>query len=283
MSTNIKTIIPVKPRVVVVLSGGMDSAVLLAFYRSLGYETHAISFDYGQRHRVELDYACNSAHLGASSHKVVNLSALKDLFPGSSQTDDSVPVPHGHYTAESMKKTVVPNRNMIMISIAAAHAIALKAETLAFGAHNGDHAIYPDCRPPFVLELAKALMLADWAPARLAAPFIAFTKAQICTLGHALGVDFKGTWSCYDPQRPHTDLPYGGVSDELKHCGKCGTCVERREAFTLAGVVDPTDYVIDAPPPTTARADACPRCGTAIVDTGDYACPKTGCGYVLEF
>lgn len=234
-------------RVVVVLSGGMDSAVLLAFYRSLNYEVHAISFDYGQRHAVELKSAAAIADYYSAGHEIVDMRSIKGLFKGSSQTDDSVPVPHGHYTAESMKKTVVPNRNMIMISIAAAHAIAIKAETLAFGAHSGDHAIYPDCRPAFVLELAKALMLADWSPARLASPFIDFTKAQICALGERLRVPFYKTWSCYDPQpagRPSIGLPGW---NELVHCGRCGTCVERREAFDLAGVKDPTEYAIVAP------------------------------------
>lgn len=237
-------------RVVVVLSGGMDSAVLLAFYGALKYEVHAISFDYGQRHARELESAKAVAHFGkAASHEVVDLSSLRGLFKGSSQTDSSVPVPHGHYTAETMKKTVVPNRNMIMISIAAAHAIALKAETVAFGAHNGDHAIYPDCRPDFVRGLAKALMLADWSPARLAAPFVDMTKAQICALGGALKVDFAETWSCYDPQP---------VSDgRVVHCGKCGTCVERREAFELAGLPDPTEY---APTRLQPEQAPCPNC-----------------------
>lgn len=227
-------------RVVVVLSGGMDSAVLLAFYRALNYEVHAISFDYGQRHRRELESAKAVAHFGkVASHEVVDLSSLRRLFKGSSQTDATVAVPHGHYTDESMKKTVVPNRNMIMISIAAAHAISLKAETLAFGAHSGDHAIYPDCRPEFSRALAKALALADWSPTRLAAPFVDMTKAQICSLGASLKVEFEETWSCYDPQER------GGVA---VHCGRCGTCVERREAFDLAGVKDPTRYAYEALP-----------------------------------
>lgn len=227
----------VPEKVVVILSGGMDSAVVLWLYKTLGYELHAISFDYGQRHKRELHSAGALAHFaGCASHEVVDMSSIKSLLKGSSQTDLTVPVPHGHYTAENMKKTVVPNRNMIMISVAAAHAIALKAPTLAYGAHAGDHAIYPDCRPEFGKALAKAILLGDWNPPRLAAPFVDMTKTQITRLGHKLGVPFDETWSCYDPQV--SPLPFG-----YAHCGKCGTCVERREAFALAGVSDPTVYV----------------------------------------
>ena len=128
-----------------------------------------------------------------------------------------------------MKSTVVPNRNMIMLSLAAARAIAVGADGVAYAAHSGDHAIYPDCRPEFADAVAAALRICHYTPIELERPFVDMTKADIVRLGAELGVDFSKTWSCYK----------GGE----KHCGKCGTCVERREAFRLAGVPDPTEYM----------------------------------------
>jgi 7-cyano-7-deazaguanine synthase len=139
-----------------------------------------------------------------------------------------VPVPHGHYAAENMKQTVVPNRNMIMLAVAAGWAISEKADRVAYGAHAGDHTIYPDCRPEFAAALGKAIGLADWHHLDLHCPFIKLSKTDIVRLGAQLHVDFAQTWSCYE----------GG---EL-HCRRCGTCVERKEAFERAGVIDPTKY-----------------------------------------
>ena len=127
-----------------------------------------------------------------------------------------------------MKATVVPNRNMIMLAVAGGWAIANKADRLAYGAHTGDHAIYPDCRPEFVRTMREALRLADWHQLELITPFVGLSKAEIVKRGAELGVDFASTWSCYE----------GG---EI-HCGACGTCFERREAFEQAGVADPTEY-----------------------------------------
>lgn len=213
----------------VVLSGGMDSATVLALYHQLLYRVEAISFDYGQRHRKELDYARKlAAHYGVP-HKVVDVSSLRELFGKSSQTDRSVAVPHGHYTAPSMKTTVVPNRNMIMASIAAAWAITQKLDGIAMGTHAGDHAIYPDCRPEFMSKLSATLAVADWKPVQVMAPFIQFDKAEICRMGSLFAVPWDLTWSCYE----------GGEY----HCGACGTCVERREAFAKALAADPTIYL----------------------------------------
>jgi 7-cyano-7-deazaguanine synthase len=127
-----------------------------------------------------------------------------------------------------MKQTVVPNRNMIMLAVAIGHAVSLKFDSVAFGAHAGDHAIYPDCRPVFASAMDVVAQLCDWQAIRLLRPFIGYSKADIVRIGHELGVPMQLTWSCYK----------GG---DL-HCGKCGTCVERREAFQLAGVSDLTQY-----------------------------------------
>lgn len=132
-----------------------------------------------------------------------------------------------------MKVTVVPNRNMIMLSVAAGWAISQGFDQVAFGAHSGDHAIYPDCREEFAEAVDRAMSLADWHRVRLVRPFVRMTKADIVKRGADLHVPFQSTWSCY--------------KGAAQQCGRCGTCVERREAFYLAGVVDPTDYAPTAP------------------------------------
>lgn len=217
---------------VLIVSGGMDSVTLAYRYHQLGYSLVLLSFNYGQRHRKELEYARRCAERLGGVHHVVDLSSITALLPGSSLTDNAVSVPEGHYAAESMKTTVVPNRNAIMLSIAWAHAVAIGAEVVAFGAHGGDHFIYPDCRPEFFNLLGRAFVSGNsgfGSPTlQLEAPFLQGSKADIAFLGKVLNVPFKDTWSCYK----------GGDI----HCGKCGTCVERKEAFILAGVVDPTEY-----------------------------------------
>lgn len=221
-----------KPTAVLIVSGGMDSVTLAHKYHAEGFELVLMSFDYGQRHKKELVLAKACADRLGGVHHVVDLSNITNLLPGSSLTDAAVEVPEGHYAAESMKATVVPNRNAIMLSIAWAHAVAIGADVVAFGAHGGDHFIYPDCRPDFFLSLGEAFMQgnAGFGNPRLnlEAPFIQIDKAQIAALGSELGVPYELTWSCYK----------GGEV----HCGKCGTCVERKEAFQVAGVPDPTVY-----------------------------------------
>ncbi len=133
-----------------------------------------------------------------------------------------------------MKATVVPNRNMILLALAAGWAISQKADAIAYAAHGGDHAIYPDCRPEFAEAMRHAIGLADWHRVELLRPFVTLTKADIVRRGAELGAPLGSTWSCYR----------GGA----RHCGRCGTCVERREAFALAGVPDPTDYEAALPP-----------------------------------
>jgi 7-cyano-7-deazaguanine synthase len=215
-------------KTVAIFSGGLDSTVLLHELQRQGDEILALSVDYGQRHRRELEHAKRIAEQLGVRWRLADLSAIRPLLAGSSQTSDDVPVPHGHYAAENMKQTVVPNRNMIMLAVAAGWAISEKADRLAYGAHAGDHTIYPDCRPEFAEALAKAIGLADWHRVELVTPFIGMTKTDIVRRGEELQVDFGATWSCYE----------GG----LLHCGLCGTCVERKEAFAKAGVADPTKY-----------------------------------------
>lgn len=213
---------------VVILSGGMDSAVLLAQEKRNGTVVEAITFDYGQRHRKEIEYADAYAFsLGVTWHLIT--LPLRDVFAGSgsSQVTDE-PVPHGHYAEENMKKTVVPHRNLIMLSLAAARARSIGAKWVSYAAHAGDHTIYPDCRPEFVSALNKLLAVSDWEPIGISAPFLALTKGDIAAMGVSIGVPFEHTWSCYE----------GG----LMHCGKCGACTERKEAFAEFELDDPTIY-----------------------------------------
>jgi 7-cyano-7-deazaguanine synthase len=220
-------------KTIVILSGGMDSATLLYAVKSRGDAVKALSVDYGQRHVRELLAASRICEEAGVEHRVADLTALRPFMSGSSQTDD-VPVPEGHYTEESMKATVVPNRNMLLLATAAAWAISSKFNCVAYGAHAGDHAIYPDCRESFIATMREAFLNCDWHPIKLEAPFTGMSKADIAKLGGQLGVPFALTYSCY--------------AGREKHCGRCGTCVERREAFQLSGVPDPTAYEIENVP-----------------------------------
>jgi len=215
-------------KIVVVFSGGMDSTVLLHHLLHEGHEVKALSVNYGQRHGRELDAARGLCKLLSIEHREVDLSSIAPLLSASALTNTTSTIPEGHYQDDSMRITVVPNRNMILLSVAASWAINEKFDAIAYGAHHGDHAIYPDCREEFVTPLAEAIRRADWHEVSLLRPFIGWTKTDICRRGAELNVPFELTWSCYN----------GG---EL-HCGRCGTCTERREAFALAGVSDPTRY-----------------------------------------
>lgn len=183
----------------------------------LKVETSAPSMTFDQRSDLMARYRSQS-------------SETVGFWGGAAPFNESIAVPEGHYEDESMKSTVVPNRNMILLSIATAGSIASGLEGVAYAAHAGDHAIYPDCRPAFADAMNEAIKLCDYTSQRLVRPFVSLTKADIVKAGAALGVPFERTWSCYN----------GGAT----HCGKCGTCVERIEAFKLAGVSDPTDYQI---------------------------------------
>ena len=215
-------------KTILIYSGGLDSTVLLYSLKAQGREVKALSVNYGQRHSKELDAAKNICNILNVEHRVVDLSGLRPLLGGSSQTDSNVEVPEGHYAAENMKLTVVPNRNMMMLAVAGAWAISSKYDTVAYAAHAGDHTIYPDCREEFVGKLNEALQLADWHSVSIERPFVTLTKGQVTKLGADLKVPFEKTWSCYK----------GGDT----HCARCGTCVERVRAFAEAGVQDPTIY-----------------------------------------
>jgi 7-cyano-7-deazaguanine synthase len=224
-------------------SGGLDSTTLVVLLQRRGFTVHALTFDYGQRHRREIDAAIAIARALDVRHSLVDLSSIRSLLAGSALTDDAVDVPEGNYDEDSMRATVVPNRNSIMLSIAFAAAVAERAALVAFGAHAGDHFIYPDCRREFVSALDAAERLGNVGFAapelRIEAPFAALTKADIVRLGADLRVPFGDTWSCY----------VGGA----RHCGRCGTCSERIEAFRLADVSDPTEYQIGARQPLPLR------------------------------
>lgn len=215
-------------KLIALLSGGVDSTVMLCQLLDSHHTAKALSFDYGQRHAIELQHAAQIAEHVGVPWQVADLSTLQGFLGGSSQTSTEIPVPEGHYTDESMKVTVVPNRNMIMAAVAAAWAISSNFDGIAMAMHAGDHAIYPDCRPDFVHGMKAAMRSIHFTPVSFLAPFLRLTKAEIVSIGFDLEVPFDLTWSCYK----------GGA----KHCGKCGTCVERREAFELAGVSDPTEY-----------------------------------------
>ncbi len=218
------------PSVVLILSGGLDSTVLLQHMIAGGHALRALSVDYGQRHRRELLYAHATCQRLGVEHRTADLSGIAWMLAGSGLVNPDVAVPHGEYATQNLKVTVVPNRNLIMLSVAAAWAIDLKADAVAFAAHHGYHTLYPDCTPEFIAATAAAIKLADWHQVQLLAPFALMTKAQIVQRGAELGVPFEQTWSCYE----------GGDV----HCGLCGTCIERREAFNLAGVPDPTRYQV---------------------------------------
>ncbi len=217
-----------KNKIVVLFSGGMDSTTLLYYFLDAGSDVFALGVNYGQRHARELIAASEIAKKNNIAYEIADLRSIANLIDTSSLTNRNIAVPEGHYEAHSMKITVVPNRNMILLSIAAGWAIALKAEGVGYAAHSGDHAIYPDCRPEFIESIAQTIQLADDHKIKLHTPFKNFSKADICKLGTKLGVPFDLTWSCYKGQE--------------KHCGKCGTCIERKEAFQLAKVEDPTIY-----------------------------------------
>ncbi len=216
-------------KTIVICSGGLDS-VSLAYKIASENTLHSLlSFDYGQRHKKELDYAARAAKALGVPHQIIDISAIGASLTGSALTDD-IDVPDGHYAEESMKITVVPNRNAIMLSVAFGVAAAQDADAVATAVHGGDHFIYPDCRPGFIdaFQTMQNEALDGYAFVKLYTPFVHGSKADIVTEGATHNTPFADTWSCYK----------GGKN----HCGRCGTCVERREAFDLAGVTDPTEY-----------------------------------------
>ena len=218
-------------KTLIVLSGGMDSTTSLAHARAQGYKiSGAVHFQYGSKHNARELIAAQALadHYRIQLH-VIKLGFINTLFKSDLLKSGSE-VPEGHYEDLSMKRTVVPFRNGIMLSIAAGLAESLEADSVTLGNHAGDHAIYPDCRQEFVLPMSAAIEVGTYRRIKLLTPFVSLSKGDIARIGYELGVPFNLTWSCYQ----------GGE----KHCGRCGTCVERIEAFQKARVADPTIYEV---------------------------------------
>ena len=216
----------------VICSGGLDSVSLAHRVAAEDNLAGLLSFDYGQRHRKELDFAAECAARLGVPHRIIDIRGVGAALSGSALTDD-VAVPDGHYAEETMRITVVPNRNAIMLAIAFGVAAAEKADAVAAAVHGGDHFIYPDCRPDFIdaFQTMQRHALDGYADITLLTPYVHLPKSAIVADGARVGTPFDRTWSCYK----------GGDV----HCGRCGTCVERREAFDLAGIPDPTPYADD--------------------------------------
>ncbi|AVX05522.1 7-cyano-7-deazaguanine synthase [Maritalea myrionectae] len=216
-------------KTLVICSGGLDSVSLAHIIADQHELTRLVSFDYGQRHRKELDFAAAAAKRLNVPHHLMDMRGIGAALSGSALTDD-IDVPDGHYAEDTMRVTVVPNRNAIMLTIGFGIAAANGDEAVATAVHGGDHFIYPDCRPEFTRAFDKMQKAAldGYANVQLYTPFVERSKADIVKEGAAHSTPFAETWSCYK----------GGEA----HCGRCGTCVERREAFHLAGVEDPTLY-----------------------------------------
>lgn len=211
---------------IIVLSGGVDSVTMLYDYRDR--IALAVSFDYGSNHNArEIPFARLHCERLGIPHLVIKLDFMSRYF-SSSLLQGAEAIPEGNYADENMRSTVVPFRNGIMLSIAAGLAETHDLKYVMLANHGGDHTIYPDCRPEFVDAMSAAISAGTYSKTEVLAPYTNITKADIARRGRLLGLDYSETWSCYK----------GGE----KHCGKCGTCVERREAFALAGIDDPTDY-----------------------------------------
>jgi len=221
-------------KVLLIFSGGMDSSTLLWDLLSSGDDVDAITFDYGQRHSKEIDCACNMIKYIREQeieiqHDIIDVKPIFGYINSSALTNPDIAVPNCGYTEESAKITVVPNRNQILLSIAVGIAAARRINTVMYAAHNGDAAIYPDCRPNYLSALNEATRISTlWHPVRIEAPFIHLTKAEIVKIGLNLGVPYEITRSCYN-------------AGELS-CGTCPTCIERIEAFELNETKDPLPY-----------------------------------------
>ena len=212
---------------IIIVSGGMDSITLLYDWKdriALG-----ISFDYGSNHNAkEIPLAKMHCERLGIKHITIPLEFMHQYFK-SSLLEGGDAIPEGHYASENMKSTVVPFRNGIMLAAACGLAESNGLKFVMIANHGGDHAIYPDCREGFINAMSEAMAQGTYTATRIFAPYTNLTKADIVARGARIGVDYSQTYSCYQ----------GGE----RHCGRCGTCVERHEAFTLAGVDDPTDYL----------------------------------------
>lgn len=215
-------------RTIIVFSGGLDSTTLMYHVRSMGADVKALTVNYNQRHSKEIEYAkklCNSLDI---EHRIIDLSGLQGVLGGNALTSRQANVPEGEYQEETIRVTTVPNRNMILLSVAIAWASDARYDSVAFGAHAGVHTNYPDCEERFSQAMDAAARVCDWEPISVLSPFVNWNKGDIVKRGIELGVPFERTWSCYNGR-------------EL-HCGKCSTCMDRLEAFRQAGIPDPVKY-----------------------------------------
>lgn len=211
---------------IIILSGGMDSVTMLNEYRD--NIAVAVTFDYGSNHaRKEIECASYQCTKLGIEHIIIPLSFIHQYFK-SSLLEGSDAIPEGHYASDNMKSTVVPFRNGIMLSIACGIAESRDLKYVMIANHAGDHAIYPDCRSSFISHMKEAMIQGTYEGVTIKAPYTDLTKGDIAKRGAEIGVDYTHTYSCYK----------GGDI----HCGRCGTCVERKEAFQLANVQDPTEY-----------------------------------------
>ncbi len=217
-----------KKKIIVLVSGGMDSVCAL-YDASEKYDVIlGISFNYGSKHNIKeipfAEYHCKKLEV---PHITIDLDFMNKYFD-SALLQSGGEIPDGHYQDSNMKQTVVPFRNGIMLSIAAGIAESKNASGLVIAAHSGDHAIYPDCREDFLASISNTIRLGTYVNIEVIRPFVSMSKDEIAKRGDILGIDFSKTWSCYKGRK--------------FQCGKCGTCIERQEAFQLAGLNDPTVY-----------------------------------------
>jgi 7-cyano-7-deazaguanine synthase len=219
-------------KIVAIVSGGLDSSTMLWHLASQDYNVlEVLTFNYGQRHSKETTFAKQivtrfQEKFGPVHHQIVDITSIGNLIAKGSLTGKE-DVPHDMYTSETQRSTIVPNRNMIFLSIAAGRALTIGANYIGYAAHASDYSVYPDCRPEFIEQMDKVIQLGNlWDSIHLVAPFQHKTKANIVQIGHDLHVPYEMTWSCYEG----LDRP----------CLECGTCVERAEAFSQNNLIDPT-------------------------------------------
>ena len=215
-------------KAVVIYSGGMDSYTVLHRALRQGFDVHALSFHYGQRHAKELQVAEKVCQDLAIDHRLIDIRAVHSLMDSSALTDSEYAMPSGEYAEGNLAATVVPNRNMVLLSLAIAYAVNIGADVCFYGAHGGDHVLYPDCRPEFVDRMNAVSAIANFEPVHIEAPYLHSDKATILADGLAMGLDYAQTWTCY-------------LGEELA-CGRCGSCHERLAAFAANGLTDPLRY-----------------------------------------
>ncbi len=213
--------------IVVIFSGGMDSYTLLNRVLKNDFQVSAVTFNYGQRHAKEIEYAISACIELNVPHKVIDITTISELLQGSSLTSN-IDIPEGHYADETMRSTIVPNRNMILLSLAVGYAVSIGARKVFYGAHSGDHAIYPDCRPEFVEKMNNVCAIANYEPVEVVTPYLNYDKGEIVKDGLLMRLDYTKTWSCYNGKK--------------MACGKCGACFERIEAFACNNMSDPSEY-----------------------------------------